>query len=177
MYKHSYSLYYRRRYIQLWCMITHVIISNIYRYTYIYIHLYIYSITYPTILDVHTHVHKIRFHMLMCIYIYIIHIIHHTYNIPHILTYISIGHDISQAPPRYLLFKHKRHRRRHHSPMACTPWSPAPPWRYLKKSSRSRSWENQNITNWKITIFHGKMIGKPWENGDLYGKIHHAINR
>jgi hypothetical protein len=23
----------------------------------------------------------------------------------------------------------------------------------------------------KITIFYGKTMGKPWENGDLYGKI------
>jgi hypothetical protein len=25
----------------------------------------------------------------------------------------------------------------------------------------------------KITIVYGKMMGKPWENGGLYGKIHH----
>jgi len=25
----------------------------------------------------------------------------------------------------------------------------------------------------KITIFSGKMMGKPWENDGLYGKIHH----
>jgi len=23
---------------------------------------------------------------------------------------------------------------------------------------------------WVIAIFYGKMMGKPWENGDLYGK-------
>ena len=28
---------------------------------------------------------------------------------------------------------------------------------------------------WKIIIFNGKTMGKPWENGDLYGKIHHFV--
>jgi hypothetical protein len=25
---------------------------------------------------------------------------------------------------------------------------------------------------WVIAIFYGKIMGKPWENGDLYGKIY-----
>ena len=32
---------------------------------------------------------------------------------------------------------------------------------------------NVNSLLWKIAIFNGKTMGKPWENGDLYGKIHH----
>jgi len=27
--------------------------------------------------------------------------------------------------------------------------------------------------SWGVKPF---LLGKPWENGDLYGKIHHAIN-
>jgi len=29
----------------------------------------------------------------------------------------------------------------------------------------------------RSTIFDRKTMGKPWENGDLYGKIHHFIAR
>jgi hypothetical protein len=29
---------------------------------------------------------------------------------------------------------------------------------------------NCYITDGKIIIFNGKTMGKPWENGDLYGK-------
>jgi hypothetical protein len=32
---------------------------------------------------------------------------------------------------------------------------------------------NRENTMERSTIFYGKMMGKPWENGDLYGKIHH----
>jgi len=41
------------------------------------------------------------------------------------------------------------------------PW---PPW------TRKKTPKNHG----KITVFfYGKMMGKPWENGDLYGKIQH----
>ena len=28
-------------------------------------------------------------------------------------------------------------------------------------------------TLWSTMVNHGKSMGKPWENGDSYGKIHH----
>ena len=37
-------------------------------------------------------------------------------------------------------------------------------------------WSSHKITMERSTIFYGKTMGKSWENGDLYGKIHHAIN-
>jgi hypothetical protein len=51
-----------------------------------------------------------------------------------------------------------------------TPWTPDGPW--LK--SWDPAWETYK-KRWEITIFHRKTMGKPWENGDLYGKIHHLL--
>ena len=48
-------------------------------------------------------------------------------------------------------------------------------WRFKPQKVEIYPLVNVYTTNWKITIFNGKTMGKPWENGDLYGKIHHFV--
>ena len=34
-------------------------------------------------------------------------------------------------------------------------------------------WNQREDGNKQYLIFDGKTMGKPWENGDLYGQVHH----
>jgi hypothetical protein len=43
-------------------------------------------------------------------------------------------------------------------------------WRFKPQNVGIYPLVNVYTTNWKITIFNGKTMGKPWENGDLYWK-------
>ena len=57
-------------------------------------------------------------------------------------------------------------------------WSPVVWWPegYHKKSTRPGKHTKNDGKIHRSTIFNGKTMGKPLGNGDLYGKIHHAIN-
>ena len=60
--------------------------------------------------------------------------------------------------------------KRLHQTMERSPWSTI-----FDGKMMGKPWENGDLYG-KITMIHhsyGKMMGKPWENGDLYGQIHH----
>ena len=44
---------------------------------------------------------------------------------------------------------------------------------WLGASNQLASGKRLQKTMGKIAILYGKMMGKLWENGGLYGKIHH----